>query len=100
VDELRWAYVSQDDGARPAVSLAAALGEHAGLGAVRVAAAAWTARAGVLPADGTLAARPVDRGPGLVHGLARRGSEVALVVTAERAAAGTERAAAGTERAA
>ena len=69
-------------------SLAPLLGQHAGLGALRVAAAAWTASSGLL-------ARPLWRAggddvgttvvsvpprPGLVHGLARGGTHVALVI--------------------
>jgi 3-oxoacyl-[acyl-carrier-protein] synthase II len=57
-------------------SLAGRLGQHAGLGALRVAAAAWSATSGRLvdpPMD-------VAPGPGLVHGVARGGSHVALVV--------------------
>jgi 3-oxoacyl-(acyl-carrier-protein) synthase len=65
----------------PAVSLAGLLGQHGGAGALGVAAAAWTARSGLLPrADGAPAAR-VD-GPGLVHALARGGGHVALMVSA------------------
>jgi len=62
-------------------SLAPLLGHHAGLGALRVAAAAWTARGGLLPDDGGGAARRVS-GPGLVHGLARGGGHVAIMVGA------------------
>jgi 3-oxoacyl-[acyl-carrier-protein] synthase II len=75
---------------RPATtSLASLVGHHAGLGAMRVAAAAWTARAGLLPVidgaagDGRAAAVRLERvlpGPGLVHGIARGGTHVALVV--------------------
>lgn len=75
-------------------SLAPVCGEHAGLGAVRVAAAAWTARAGRLPGVVSLraprslarglAAGPglhrVTAGPGLVLGVSRGGDSVALVV--------------------
>jgi 3-oxoacyl-(acyl-carrier-protein) synthase len=62
-------------------ALGTLLGQHAGLGALRVAAAAWTARSGLLPDD---AGGPPTRvsGPGLVHGLARGGGHVALVVSA------------------
>ena len=82
-------------GRSPAVtSLAPIAGEHAGLGALRVAAATWTARAGRLPgiaslreprpAARDLAAGPgihrVRRGPGLVHGVSRGGDGVALIV--------------------
>ena len=63
----------------PAVSLAALLGQHGGIGALSVAAAAWTARSGLLPHGGG-AARV--SGPGLVHGLARGGGHVALMVNA------------------
>jgi len=63
----------------PAVSLAELVGHHAGLGALHVAAAAWTARSGVLPASAGGAPARVS-GCGLVHGLARGGSQVALVV--------------------
>jgi 3-oxoacyl-[acyl-carrier-protein] synthase II len=71
-------------GAGTAVSrLGCLLGRHAGLGVLRVAAAAWTARSGVLPGtDGTTRVQRVRPGRGLVHGLARGGTEVALVVDA------------------
>jgi 3-oxoacyl-[acyl-carrier-protein] synthase II len=63
----------------PSVSLAPLLGHHAGLGALHVAAAAWTARSGLLPrVDGGTPVRVT--GEGLVHGLARGGGHVALVV--------------------
>jgi hypothetical protein len=68
-------------GDTPSASLAPLLGHHAGLGALRVAAAAWTARGGLLPDDAGGAARRVS-GPGLVHGLARGGGHVAIVVAA------------------
>ena len=73
----------------PMASLAPLLGQHAGLGAVRVAAATWTAISGLLvqprwPASaediGTAPLAAVPRGPGLVHGVARGGTHVALVV--------------------
>ena len=72
----------------PVASLAALLGQHAGLGALRVAAAAWTAVSGRLVqshgaagADAaTTTSRAVRPGPGLVHGIARGGTHVALVV--------------------
>jgi 3-oxoacyl-(acyl-carrier-protein) synthase len=90
---ITWAYSSSSgDGPRDAweralleralgpevtiASLASRFGQHAGLGALRVAAAAWSAAAGRLvdpPLD-------VPRGPGLVHGVARGGTQVALVV--------------------
>jgi 3-oxoacyl-[acyl-carrier-protein] synthase II len=69
--------------APPVSALGRLLGRHAGLGALRVAAAAWTARSGLLPAAGEPAAvARVRPGPGLVHGLARGGTHVALVVDA------------------
>jgi 3-oxoacyl-[acyl-carrier-protein] synthase II len=72
------------------VSLAPLLGQHAGLGALRVAAAAWTATSGLLaqppsrPSAHTVASAParVPPGPGLVHGLARGGTHVVLVIGA------------------
>jgi len=54
------------DGVRDPVSLAPLFGQHGGLGALRVAAAALDARAGHAPA--------------LVHGLARGGCRTALVI--------------------
>ena len=65
----------------PTTALGALLGQHAGLVALRVAAAAWTARSGLVPDD---AGGPPARvsGPGLVHGLARGGGHVALMVGA------------------
>ena len=54
------------DGVQDPVSLAPLFGQHGGLGALRVAAAAVDARAG--------------RAPALVHGLARGGCRTALVV--------------------
>jgi len=65
----------------PAASLGGLLGQHGGLGALRVAAAAWTARSGLLPGDDGAPATRVS-GPGLVHGLARGGGHVALMVGA------------------
>jgi 3-oxoacyl-[acyl-carrier-protein] synthase II len=69
--------------APPAASLARLLGRHAGLGVLRVAAAAWTARSGLLPAatEPVTALMRVTPGAGLVHGLARGGAHVALVVS-------------------
>jgi 3-oxoacyl-(acyl-carrier-protein) synthase len=61
-------------------SLAPLFGQHAGLGALRVAAAAWTATSGRLPSPPT----SVPHGPGLVHGVARGGTHVALVVGGAR----------------
>jgi 3-oxoacyl-(acyl-carrier-protein) synthase len=68
----------------PAATLARLLGRHAGLGVLRVAAAAWTARSGLLPAatEPVTAMTRVWPRPGLVHGLARGGAHVALVVGA------------------
>jgi hypothetical protein len=63
-------------------SLAALIGHHAGLGALRVAAAAWTARAGLLPTAAGAEPARVAAGRGLVHGVARGGTQVALVVDA------------------
>ncbi|HMH49602.1 MAG TPA: beta-ketoacyl synthase N-terminal-like domain-containing protein [Candidatus Acidoferrum sp.] len=90
---ITWAYSSSSgDGPRDAwerallvralgseitvASLARRFGQHAGLGALRVAAAAWSA------GSGRLIDPPVDvaPGPGLVHGIARGGTHVALVV--------------------
>jgi 3-oxoacyl-(acyl-carrier-protein) synthase len=75
---------------RPPVSALSRLsGHHAGMGAVRVAAAAWTARSGLLPATGSglehvsVRAGDVIRVPpgvGLVHAVARGGGQVAIVV--------------------
>jgi 3-oxoacyl-(acyl-carrier-protein) synthase len=66
----------------PAAALARLLGRHAGLGVLRVAAAAWTARSGLLPAAAEPATAMTRVWPraGLVHGLARGGAHVALVV--------------------
>lgn len=70
-------------------SLAPLLGQHAGLGALRVATAMWTAASGLLvqPAwrleaadDRRTALVRVALGPGLVHGVARGGTHVAIVV--------------------
>ncbi len=69
-------------GRAPAVSLGPLLGHHAGLGALHVAAAAWTARAGLLPDGGGGEPRRVG-GCGLVHGLGRGGGHIALIVEAE-----------------
>lgn len=68
----------------PAAALARLLGRHAGLGVLRVAAAAWTARSGLLPAatEPVTAMTRVWPRAGLVHGLARGGAHVALVVGA------------------
>jgi len=65
----------------PAVSLGGLVGHHAGLGALHVAAAAWTARAGLLP-DGAGGKPARVSGCGLVHGLGRGGGQVALIVEA------------------
>jgi 3-oxoacyl-(acyl-carrier-protein) synthase len=56
----------ESDGVRDPVSLAPLFGQHGGLGALRVAAAALDAREG--------------RAPVLVHGIARGGCRAALVV--------------------
>jgi len=69
--------------AAPVSTLGRLLGRHAGLGVLRVAAGAWTARSGLLPAtDGAARVERVRPGRGLVHGLARGGTHVALVVDA------------------
>lgn len=100
VEEIGWVYASASgDQARdgweqqvrearlggrvPFAAPARHLGRHAGLGPVRVAAAAWTARSGRLwAAGGVPVALPGRGGRGLVHALARGGIEVALVVEA------------------
>ena len=73
----------------PLVALGQLWGQHAGLGALRVAAAAWTARSGLVPVTGgpDRAAAGSDAGtirvtpgPGLVHGVARGGAHAAIVV--------------------
>jgi len=72
----------------PRVALGLLWGPCVGLGALSVAAAAWTARSGLIPAAGSdeNPDRPahgpsrVSPGPGLVHGLARGGGQVAIVV--------------------
>jgi len=61
----------------PRASLAPVLGQSSAVGALRVAAAAWTARSGLLPGPPL---RRVAGAAGLVHGIARGGSHVALVV--------------------
>ncbi len=68
------------DARPPATTLAPLMGHHSGLGVLSVAAGAWTAASGVLPGDA--GARPVERGRGLVHGIGRGGTHVALVVDA------------------
>jgi 3-oxoacyl-[acyl-carrier-protein] synthase II len=108
-DEIAWVYSAasgdpRDDAAQlkalgrvpdlghaALTSLAPLAGAHAGLGPLHVAAAMWTATAGRLPGIATLrtartaaalgpGVHPVRPGPGLVHGVARRGDQVALVV--------------------
>jgi 3-oxoacyl-[acyl-carrier-protein] synthase II len=71
-------------GSRPSVALAARLGGHAAVGALAVAAAAWTATTGRLPSPwgGDGGRVPAHGGPVLVHGLARGGGQAALVVAA------------------
>jgi 3-oxoacyl-[acyl-carrier-protein] synthase II len=66
----------------PVASLAPMLGQSSTLGALRVAAAAWTARSGLLSGSPM---RRVRGATGLVHGLARGGTHVALVVGAGEA---------------
>ncbi len=111
-DSIRWAYLSGTgdpplddwqlelvraafDEHRPRLtSLTPLAGEHAGLGVLRVAAAAWTAGTGWLPGlpslkepvrdDCALATAPgtaAGEGAGVIHGVARGGTEVALVVS-------------------
>ncbi len=73
---------------RPATTaLSLLLGRHAGAGALRVAAGSWTARSGLLPQaievpiDGAaIRMTRLPTGPGLVHGVARGGSQVAMIV--------------------
>lgn len=70
-------------GAPRIAALGRILGRHAGLGVLRVAAAAWTARSRLLPAvEPATRVERVGAGRGLVHGLARGGAHVALVVDA------------------
>ena len=70
----------------PASALSMLTGHHAGMGAVRVGAAAWTARSGLFPVVSPNAAsaateiRRVSTTAGLVHSVARGGSQVAIVV--------------------
>ena len=70
----------------PTTSLSLLAGHHAGMGAMRVAAAAWTARAGLLPLvtsrfpSSTVEVVRVPAMPGLVHGVARGGNQAALIV--------------------
>jgi len=64
----------------PVAALRAWLGQHSAAGVLAVAAGAWTARAGRLPAAPGGPARRTPAGPGLVHGVARGGAQVALVV--------------------
>ena len=62
-------------------SLARRFGQHAGMGALHVAVATWTATSGrLLDPSAT-----VSPGPGLVHGVARGGTHVALVIGGSRA---------------
>jgi hypothetical protein len=60
----------------PQAALAPWVGQQAALGPLAVAAAAWTARTGRLPGGGRIA----PGRPGLVHAVARGGSQVALVI--------------------
>jgi 3-oxoacyl-[acyl-carrier-protein] synthase II len=106
-DAIGWVYASTSgDGPRDAwerallaralgeevavSSLAPLLGQHSGLGALRVAAAMWTVASGRLVqppgdvVDERVVAIAVAPGPGLVHGVARGGTQVALVVGAPR----------------
>jgi 3-oxoacyl-[acyl-carrier-protein] synthase II len=67
----------------PAAALGLLCGHHAGVGGMAVAAAAWTARSGLLPvierAREPSAMRVASR-VGLVHGVARGGGQVAIAV--------------------
>jgi 3-oxoacyl-(acyl-carrier-protein) synthase len=70
----------------PASALSMLTGHHAGMGAVRVAAAAWTVRSGLFPlisptsASSSTEITRVPTTAGLVHSIARGGSQVAIVV--------------------
>lgn len=70
----------------PATALSMLTGHHAGMGAVGVAAAAWTTRSGLFPLispSSPSSAVEVIRVPtkaGLVHSVARGGNQVAIVV--------------------
>ena len=80
---------------RPSLtSLTPLAGDHAGLGVLRVAAGAWTAGTRRLPglpslrepvrddcAFATAPGSPAGAGAGVVHGVARGGTQVALVVS-------------------
>jgi 3-oxoacyl-[acyl-carrier-protein] synthase II len=110
-DAIGWAYLSGNgdpplddwqlervgsvfDGRPLLTSLTPLAGDHAGLGAFRVGAAAWTARSRRLPPLSALSdpVRPefafatgnecaAVEAHGLVHGVARGGAEVALVIS-------------------
>jgi 3-oxoacyl-[acyl-carrier-protein] synthase II len=109
--EVAWVYASANgDGPRddwerallnqalaphrpPVTTLGMLCGHHAGMGAMRVAAAAWTARSGLLPLVSATGAGSssveVTRVPpeaGLVHSVARGGNQVAIVVGPPREA--------------
>jgi 3-oxoacyl-[acyl-carrier-protein] synthase II len=70
----------------PITALGMLAGHHAGMGAVRVGAAAWTARSGLVPLvssrdpSSAIEVIRVPRATGLVHSVARGGSQVAIVV--------------------
>lgn len=72
----------------PLAALGTLWGQHAGLGALRVAAAAWTARSGLLPVTSVeepkvgprVSITRVSSSLGLVHGVARGGAHTAIVV--------------------
>jgi len=66
------------DSRPPRAALTPRLGQHAGGGALTIAAAADTARSGRLPTAGGPAV--VAPGVGLVHAVARGGTEIAVVV--------------------
>jgi 3-oxoacyl-[acyl-carrier-protein] synthase II len=83
-ERARWERAVLDrafEGASPAMCDVDHLAGHgAGAGAMRVAAAAWTARTGRLPRLQGRERERVGASPGLAHGLARGGTHVALVV--------------------
>lgn len=83
-DRARWERAVLDrafDGAPPTLcDVEAVIGHGAGAGAMAVAAALWTARTGRLPRLEPRPGESVAGFPGLAHGLARGGTQVAVVV--------------------
>ena len=88
---VRWAF---GDHLPMLTSLTPLAGDHAGLGGLRAAAAAWTAGTRRLPGlpslrepvredclFATAPGSPAGAGAGVVHAVARGGTEVALVVS-------------------